>query len=467
MKQVDLKKAVAFFEKKAPQKNFMTFTRDASASPGPQDKKVFWFFFSKKNFLLTFLSLAFVPAWGQSSPDDASIAAIVNGQVITSQDVADRARLLAVSTGLNPTPDALSRLAPQVTSQLIDQTLQMQEINHRNVVVQDSDIIAAISHIEQGNNLPAGGLRAKLEADGVPFSTLVAQLRTELGWQSVLHQVLGPGLQPTPGDLNAEKTALKAELGSTQYHVSEIFVPVTDPAHDAGAQEFADTVIGQLRQGAPFPVVAVQFSQGQTALQGGDLGFVQLGQLDPAVAAVVQTMPVGAISNPIRVPGGYEIVQLQDEHKVGSDLQTVLSLRQAFAPYPVITTGQVGPAQAAVINQLVAKSHGVHSCDDVAALNAAFGNAHPADPGPVNLATVTPPAFQALLGGLPIGQVSQPLVAQDGVSVVMVCSRTQQAESLPSDEDIGNMIVNQRVELESHQLLDELHHRSIITEDGL
>jgi peptidyl-prolyl cis-trans isomerase SurA len=67
---------------------------------------------------------------------------------------------------------------------------------------------------------------------------------------------------------------------------------------------------------------------------------------------------------------------------------------------------------------------------------------------------------------LPIGQVSQPLVAQDGVSVVMVCSRTQQAASLPSDQDIGNMIVNQRVELESHQLLDELHHRSIITEDG-
>jgi len=399
------------------------------------------------------------------SPDDASIAAVVNGQVITTQDVADRARLLALSIGMNPTPDAITHLAPQVTNQLIDQTLQLQEIDHRNVTVPEGDIAAAIGHIEQGNGLPAGGLRAKLAASGVPFATLVSQIRIELGWQTVLHQVLGPGLQPTLGDLNAEKTALKAQLGSTQYHVAEIFVPVTDPADENTAHQFAATVITQLRAGAPFPIVAAQFSQGQTALQGGDLGFVQLSQLDPAVAAVVRSMPNGAISNPIRVPGGYDIVQLQETHTVGDNLQTMLSLRQAFASYPLISNGQVGPAQAAVINNLMTQAKAAHSCGDIAALNASLGNVKPTDPGPVNLATVTPPAFQTILSNLQPGQISQPLVAQDGVSVVMVCSRTQQAQSLPSDQDIGNIIVDRRVELESQQLLDELHHRSIITQD--
>jgi peptidyl-prolyl cis-trans isomerase SurA len=417
-------------------------------------------------FVLVWFGMA--PALAQVaaySPDSASIAAVVNGQVITSQDVADRARLLALSLGLNPTSAAISNLAPQVTNQLIDQTLQLQEIDKRNVTVPESDIEGAIAHIEQGNGLPAGGLRAKLAAAGVPFATLVSQIRIELGWQTVLHQVLGPGLQPTPGDMNAEKTALKAELGSTQYHVGEIFVPVTDPADEAAARQFAATVITQLRAGAPFPIVAAQFSQGQTALQGGDLGFVQLSQLDPAVAAIVQSMPVGAISNPVRVPGGYDIVQLQEAHSVGDNMQTMLSLRQAFAPYPVITNGQVGPAQVAVINALMARAKAAQSCNDMTALNASYGNVKPADPGPVNLATVTPPQFQTILANLQPGQISQPLVAQDGVSVVMVCGRSQQAQSLPSDEDIGNIIVNRRVELESQQLLDELHHRSIITQD--
>jgi peptidyl-prolyl cis-trans isomerase SurA len=415
-------------------------------------------------------ALSAAPALAQNAAmagaDNASIAAVVNGQVITSQDVADRARLLALSTGMQPTPEVITRLEPQVQSQLIDQTLQLQEINKGGVSVSQADVEGAISHIEQGNNLPPGGLRTRMEQAGVPFATLVAQLRTELGWQSVLHKVLGPGLQPTPGDMSAEKTALKAELGSTQYHIAEIFIPVTDPADDATAQNFARTVITQLRAGAPFPIVAAQFSQAPTALQGGDLGFVQASQLDPAVAQVVTSMPNGAISNPIRVPGGYDIVQLQETHVVGSQQQIMLSLRQAFAAYPApISNGQVGPAQAAVIDKLVQASHAVHSCDDMTALNARFGNVHPADPGPVNLATVTPPAFQNLLSNLQVGQVSQPLVAQDGVSVVIECSRQAQAESLPSDDAIAQIIVERRVELESKQLLDNLRHRSIITQN--
>ena len=419
---------------------------------------------------LVMASTGLAPALAQTMApaamgDGAGIAAVVNGEVITTQDVAARSRLLAVSTGMPVTPQALARLAPQVTSQLIDQALELQEINRRNIVVQESDVIGAIAHIEQGNGLPPGGLRAKLAADGIPFDTLVSQLRIELGWQSVLHQVLGPGLQPTTGDMNAEKAALKSELGSTQYHIAEIFIPVADPADDAPARTFANTVITQLRAGAPFPIVAAQFSQAPTALQGGDLGFVQASQLDPAVAAVVTSMPNGAISNPVRVPGGYDIVQLQNSHKVGTDMQTMLTLRQAFAPYPTpITNGTIGPAQATVINKLAQLGHNAHSCADIEAINATLGNVHPADPGPVNLATVTPPAFQTLLSKLPIGQVSQPLVAQDGVSLIMVCNRQNQAMSLPSDEQISQIIIQRRVELESQQLLDNLHHRSIITQ---
>jgi peptidyl-prolyl cis-trans isomerase SurA len=397
---------------------------------------------------------------------DASIAAVVNGEVITNEDVANRARLLALSSGMAPSPQALQRLTPQVTRELVDQTLQMQEINKRKVVVSESDIETAIGHIEQGNNLPAGGLKARMQASGIAFSTLVAQIRTEIGWQTVLHQVLGQELQPTPGDLNAERTALKDQIGTTQYHLAEIFIPVNDPADDESAKNFASTVIQQLRAGAPFPVVAAQFSQAETALQGGDLGFVPLTQLDPAVAAVVTQMPPGAVSNPIRVPGGYEIVQLQETHTVGTSTTTTLSLRQAFAPYPEpITNGQVGPDQSAVIEKLVQAGHNVHSCDDMSALNKSFGNVRPADPGPVDLSTVTPPAFQALLAKLQPGEVSQPLVAQDGVSIVTLCSRNTQAVGLPSDDQLTQLIVERRVQLESEQLLDDLRHRSIITTD--
>jgi peptidyl-prolyl cis-trans isomerase SurA len=99
------------------------------------------------------------------------------------------------------------------------------------------------------------------------------------------------------------------------------------------------------------------------------------------------------------------------------------------------------------------------------ALNKTYDSPRPADPGPVDLASVTPPAFQSMLGALPIGQVSAPLVAADGVSIVIICSRQSNPVGLPSDDAIANAIIEQRIQLESEQLLDNLRHRSIITPD--
>ena len=131
----------------------------------------------------------------------------------------------------------------------------------------------------------------------------------------------------TDADIAAQQSVLKAEAGQPEYRAAEIFLPIEDPTKTADTQRFADTVIGQLRSGAPFAVVAAQFSQSQTALQGGDLGWVGPSSLDPQVAKVLSEMPEGAVSNPIQVPGGIIIVTLKDKREVGRDMATVLVLR--------------------------------------------------------------------------------------------------------------------------------------------
>jgi peptidyl-prolyl cis-trans isomerase SurA len=412
----------------------------------------------------TFLGApAFAQTAAAPAPDSSAVAAVVNSQVITTGDVSAQARLFALSIGLQPTPEVISHLRGQVTNQLIDQALQQQEIEKDGITVSDSDLAAAIAHIEQNNNMAPGALRAHLQAAGVPFESLLSQMRTQLGWQNVLHKVLGPGLQPTPGDMASEKAALKAEIGSTQYRLAEIFVPVTDPADEHTAYDFTQSIIAQLRAGAPFPIIAAQFSQAPSALQGGNIGARHLDQLDRPVADTVAQMPVGAISNPIRVPGGYEIVELIGKQQISAGPQTVLDIRQAFAPYSSpITGGQLGPSQIATVQALMAKAKAAKSCADIAALNDSYGDVHPSNPGPVNLATVTPPAFQTILSKLSVGQITQPLIAPDGVSVVMLCGTHQQAVSLPSDQEIGDLIINQRVEMESQQLLDQLRNHALI-----
>ena len=148
-------------------------------------------------------------------------------------------------------------------------------------MIPDKSIADAIHDIETRNDLPPGGLRAKLAADGVSQRTLIDQIRTQLGWTQVLREQLGDKMKITDAEVAEQQRLLAQQVGKPEYRVGEIFIPVEDPAATADAQRFAETVITELRAGAPFPVVAAQFSQNQTALQGGELGWVQANQLDP------------------------------------------------------------------------------------------------------------------------------------------------------------------------------------------
>ncbi len=245
------------------------------------------------------------------------IVAVVNGDVISNADVDNRTRLFALSTGLPMTQDVLDRLKQQITRQLVDEKLRMQEVQRRKIVVPDKAIADAIHEIESRNGLPSGALQQKLSAGGVAFRTLIDQLRTQLGWTQVLKEQLGDQAKVTDAEVADQQRLLAAQVGKPEYRVGEIFIPVEDPAALPDAQRFAETVISELRAGAPFPVVAAQFSQNQTALQGGALGWVQPNQLDSEVARLVAEMPVGAISNPVRVPGGFSIVTLQGKREIG------------------------------------------------------------------------------------------------------------------------------------------------------
>ena len=397
-----------------------------------------------------------------SGTDAASIVAIVNGDIISREDVDNRRRLFALSSGLPLAPDVLDRLTPQITRQLIDERLRLQEVQRRRILVADTDIARAIQEVEMRNSMPAGTLRKRLASDGVAYRTLVDQIRVQIGWSRVLRQILGTQLHVSDADIAEQERLLKQQIGQPEYHVGEIFIPVENPAQAEDARRFADTVIQQLRAGAPFSVVAAQFSQSQTALVGGDLGWVQPAQLDPAVVRVLNEMPPGAVSNPIRVPGGYAVVTLHSKREIGNDTGTALTVRQAFLPF----TSRLDPAnpteqQKQTLAKAQQLSATAQNCDAVEAAGKAAGSIRPPDPGELRLETI-PPAMHAVLEKLPDGKPSGPLVSEDGILVIMVCARVQKNFGIPSHDELGQRLIDERIELASRQRQRELQRRALL-----
>lgn len=86
----------------------------------------------------------------------------------------------------------------------------------------------------------------------------------------------------------------------------------------------------------------------------------------------------------------------------------------------------------------------------------------PANPGEVRLESLSPPAFRAMLERLPLDTVSQPVVAPDGIALMMVCSREQKNLAQFDLKTVKQQILAQRVDLLSRQLQQDLRSQARI-----
>ncbi len=405
------------------------------------------------------------PGKEQPLTDSSRIAAVVNGDVISEADIASRARLFAISTGLPMSPEVIERLRSQILRQLIDERLRVQEAQRRKIIIQDVQIAAAIKDIETRNGMPPGALRAKFAAAGVSAIALVDEIRAQLAWSELLRDTIGPRMHVSDAEV-AEQQKLEAQsVGKTEYRLGEIFIPADDPSNVADAKRFAETVISELHSGAAFPLVAAQFSQNQSALEGGEIGWQQANQIDPAVAQVVSQMPVGAISTPIRVPGGFSVVALQAKREIGQDIATIVTLRQAFFPFTMPLSDPQNPTdqQRQALMKARSAADTIHGCDQMEAFAKSVNPpSNPVSPGDVRTEGVNPPPFRQLLETLPLGKTTEPLISRDGIAVITICTREQKNVGEITAEDVQRRLLSERVEMLSRQTMRDLHRKASI-----
>ena len=412
--------------------------------------------------LLAALAAPTAPA-PPATAQENRIVAVVNGDIVTRSDIESRRRLFAINAGLPISPEVLNRLTPQVTRALIDERLRLQEVQRRRIAVSDQDIASALADIERRNEMPAGGLVNQLRRAGVEPRVLYDQIRVQIGWSRLIRGLLGQQANPSEAEVNDYLAAQRARTGQPEYLVSEIFIPVDNPSEEGQVRRFVDEVVGQLRQGVPFPVAATQFSQSQTALSGGDLGWVGPEALDPEVARIVTQMPAGAVGNAIRVPGGFQIIALRQKREVGRDEATILTLRQIFFPFstPLVPEAPT-PQQIGQLERARALAENARSCSAMEAAARTSGSDRPVDPGPVRLENMNPPQLRTMIAALPIARPSEPIIAPDGIAVLMVCSRERRNEAEITPEIARSTIVRDRAELLSRQVQRELRRRAQI-----
>ncbi len=407
------------------------------------------------------LGLAFVLVLGTTAhAQETRIAAVVNNDIVTADDVNARMSLIMRSSGIPDTPQNRQQLAPRVMRSLVDEKLEMQEAAKYKVAVSKDEVDKALANIESRNNMTKGGLVDYLKSAGISPKTLTDQLTASLTWNKVVQGRYASDVSVSDAEVQDEIARIKADFGKPQSHVAEIFLAVDNPTQDGEIKSLADKLIQQIRAGANFGAVAQQFSQAPSAAQGGDIGWVTPSQFGPPLSDAVEKMNAGEMSYPLRTPAGYYLLYLIERRIPGQASEDDTQIAFVEVVFPLEPTSSPQEQQRAA-NQAQQVTNTAKSCGEMAKIAREQAPQYSSQTPSMRAGDIPPDLRQVLLS-LKVAEPSKPIPARGGVGVAMVCQRTDPAPAVPSTDQVYDQIMHQRMDQMSRRYLRDLRRGAYV-----
>jgi len=399
---------------------------------------------------------------GEESDGGGGLVAVINDEIVTNYDVRQRMLLLYTLSGIAPAQNNLQQFQQESLRSLFEERLQLQELRRVGadrrlpLIIDDAAVDREIAEISREASLTPEQFAQQLQLRGVSLAEMREYRRAQISWTSFVRAYFRTRVDVGQAQIDAALERLRLAQSRPQYQLSEIFI---DPARVGGAQEAqfgATQLVAQLQQGAPFPAVARQFSAAATAARGGDAGWVSPADLTPEVAAAVEQMRPGQVSQPIVTPDGVYIISLRDRRTGAGN--TVVRMEQAAIRLPADTPAdQVAAARA----RLVALRPTITGCDTLETAVQGQAGVVAGDLGEVPISDLAEP-FRVAAESLQPNQVSEPIQTNVGLHLVVLCARRQTAATLPSRTEIENRLRGEQYALYARRYLRDLQTSAVI-----
>ncbi len=238
------------------------------------------------------------------------VVAKVNGQIITLSDFQSRQIAAAQAARVEPANVGafLRQNNAKILQEAIDDVLIMQKAEEAGIKAPPQWVDEAIAGIKKDNHLDTQEqFEDALQREGLTLGELRENIERGIVKRYVLERDIRGKVEVSDTDLRAEYEKVKATELTKPPTVSlqEILVKEAD-----GGLARARELAAKAKAGEDFTALAKAYSAAPSKAQGGELGEVARTDMSKEMAQLTDSLPVGGVSEPMAVEGGYRILKV-------------------------------------------------------------------------------------------------------------------------------------------------------------
>lgn len=358
------------------------------------------------------------------------IVAVVNDEVITALQLDAEMELIKKQLRQQNTqlPDD-AVLKKQLLERMILRRIQLQMAKRGSIRIDDDMLNRTLDNIAAQNRLSLPQFRAALQREGVDFEKFRENMRDEITVSRLQQRAVLNRIVVTQQEIDNFIDNEKLRGGKNEeYHLGHILIAVPEAASAEqikAARAKAEKIVRDLRAGADFNETAVSMSNGQQALEGGDLGWRRADALPSLFSDWVLHQKIDNVSDALRSPSGFHIIKMLGIR----DNQPQHLITQSHVRHILIK-----PFDAADDAEARARLEKIRERIQAGEDFATLAKAHSEDPGSGaeggDLGWVSPgqmvPNFEKGMDGLAVDELSEPVRSRYGWHLIQVLERRKQ-----------------------------------------
>jgi peptidyl-prolyl cis-trans isomerase SurA len=354
------------------------------------------------------------------------VAAVVNEGVVLQSELDEQVtmitrRLEKQQTQLPPA----NVLRQQILERLVIQEVQLQRAERAGIKVPDEVLNESLKDVAARNNMTLDQLPRALESQGINYAAYRDSIRKEMTIQMLRQRDVLARIIVTPREIDHYLEKQQESRENSEYNVSHILLSLPEAASPGQLEEVqqrATDIVQRAREGEDFAQLAVSYSNSQTALEGGQLGWRKSAQLPTFIAELVSGMQTGQVSDPVRTPSGFHIIRLNDQR--GAEEQVMIN--QVHVRHILMRTNELQDDET-VRQKLTKLRERILAGEDFAGLAATTSEDTTSAAEGGDLDWQGPktfvPDFERVIDGLEENEISEPFKTQYGWHIAQLLGR--------------------------------------------
>jgi peptidyl-prolyl cis-trans isomerase SurA len=413
---------------------------------------------------------------GQGAPAPAArgpqlvdrIVAIVNKEVITQRDLAERVRIVESQLKRQGTPlppaDVLER---QVLERMISDRVQVQYARDTGVRADDLQVDRTVQQIAEQNKLSLAEFRNVLDKQGVSYQKFRDDIRNEILISRLREREVDSKIQIAESEIDNFLQEMQATAtGPAQFNIAHILVRVPENASPEqievrrrGALEAA----AKARGGADFRELAVSYSDAPDALQGGNMGWREQDRLPEIFSEALLKLKPGEVSDVLRSPAGFHLLKLNDRRGAAGGAFAVeqTHVRHILARVSELVSEAEARRKITLLRTRIAQGE---NFADLARLNSddTASAQRGGDLGWIVAGDLVP-EFERAAAALKPGELSEPVRTAFGLHLIQVMARRTSDLSVDRKRLEARKVLRERRSDESYEeWLRQLRDRAYV-----